>query len=50
MDRLKLQTRRDREWKVKFVVNKITRTIDHSATNCLAQSNVQILCNYTRSI
>jgi hypothetical protein len=46
----KLQTRKYREWKVKFVINKITRTINHSATNYLAQSNVQILCNYTRSI
>jgi hypothetical protein len=29
---------------------KITRTINHLATNCLARSNVQILCNYTRSV
>jgi hypothetical protein len=50
MDRLKLQTRWDRKWKVKFMVNNITRTINHSATNCLTQSNVQILWNYTRSI
>jgi hypothetical protein len=42
MDHLKLLARQDRKWKVKFMVNKITRTIDHSATNCLAQSNVQI--------
>jgi hypothetical protein len=25
MDRLKLQTRQDRKWKVKFMINKITR-------------------------
>jgi hypothetical protein len=29
---------------------KITRAINHSVTNYLAQSNVQIFCNYTRSI
>jgi hypothetical protein len=46
----KLQTRKHREWKVKFMINKITSAINHSATNCLAQSNVQIFCNYTRSI
>jgi hypothetical protein len=46
----KLQTERDRELKVKFVVNKITRTIDHPVSNYLVQSNVQILCNYTRGI
>jgi hypothetical protein len=50
MNRLKIAKKRDTEWEVKFVVNKITRTINHSVTNCLAQSNVQILCNYTRSI
>jgi hypothetical protein len=43
MDRLKLLARQDRKWKVKFMVNKITRTINHLATNCLTQSNVQIL-------
>jgi hypothetical protein len=50
MDHLKLQTRWDRKWKVKFMVNKIARTINHSATNCLTQSNVQILWDYTRSV
>jgi hypothetical protein len=43
MDHLKLLARQGRKWKVKFMVNKITRTIDHSATNLLTQSNVQIL-------
>jgi hypothetical protein len=43
MDRLKLLTRQDRRWKVKFMINKITRMINYSATNCLTQSNVQIL-------
>jgi hypothetical protein len=43
MDNLKLLARQGRKWKVKFMLNKITRTIDHSATNCLTQSNVQIL-------
>jgi hypothetical protein len=33
MDRLKLLARQDRKWKVKFMVNKITRTVNHSATN-----------------
>jgi hypothetical protein len=46
----KLQTKRYREWKMNFVINKVAKTINHSATNCLAQSNVQILSNYTRSI
>jgi hypothetical protein len=43
MDRLKLLVRQDRKWKVKFMVNKITRMINHSTTNCLTRSNVQIL-------
>jgi hypothetical protein len=43
MDSLKLLARQDRRWKVKFMINKITRTINYSATNCLTQSNVQIL-------
>jgi hypothetical protein len=43
MDRLKLLARQDRKWKVKFMVNKITRMINHSATSCLTQSNVWIL-------
>jgi hypothetical protein len=43
MNRLKLLARQDRKWKVKFMVNKITRTINHSATNCLMQSDVQVL-------
>jgi hypothetical protein len=33
MDRLKLLARQDRKLKVKFMINKITRTINHSATN-----------------
>jgi hypothetical protein len=43
MDRLKLLARQGRKWKLKFVVNKITRAINRSATNCLTQSNVQVL-------
>jgi hypothetical protein len=43
MDRLKLLARQGRKWKVKFMVNKITRMIGRLATNCLAQSNVQVL-------
>jgi hypothetical protein len=43
MNRLKLLARQDRKWKVQFMVNKITRTINHSVTNCLTQSNVQVL-------
>jgi hypothetical protein len=43
MDRLKLLARQDRKWRVKFMINKITRTINYSATNSLTQSNVQIL-------
>jgi hypothetical protein len=43
MNRLKLLARQDRKWKVKFMVNKITRMMNHSATNCLIQSNVQVL-------
>jgi hypothetical protein len=43
MDHLKLFARQDRKWKVKFIVNKVTRTINHSAANCLIQSYVQVL-------
>jgi hypothetical protein len=43
MGRLKLLARQDGKWKVKFMVNKITRMINHPATNCLTQLNVQIL-------
>jgi hypothetical protein len=50
MDNLKLLARQGRKWKVKFMLNKITRTIDHSATNCLTQSNVQILWDYPRRV
>jgi hypothetical protein len=50
MDCLKLLARQDRKWKVKFIMNKITRTINHSPTSCLTQSNVQIHWDYTISI
>jgi hypothetical protein len=50
MNRPKNCKQKTQRMKVKFVINKVTRTINHSVTNCLAQSNVQILSNYTRSI
>jgi hypothetical protein len=43
MDHLKLFTRQDRKWKVKFMVNKVTRTMNHSTTNCLIRSYIQVL-------
>jgi hypothetical protein len=44
MNRLKLlaKVRQDKYWKVRFMVSKITRTINHSATNCLLQSYTQV--------
>jgi hypothetical protein len=43
MDRPRIANKKGQRMKVKFVINKITRTINHSATNCLGQSNVQVL-------
>jgi hypothetical protein len=35
---------------MKFIKGKVIEAINCSATNYLAQSNVQILCNYTRGV
>jgi hypothetical protein len=50
MNRPKNCKQKIQRMKVKFVINKVTRMINHSVTNCLSQSNVEILRNYTRSI